>query len=354
MARHFTNGMNSLGLVLAVCLGAAMTGCQAIDFYVSPLENAAADRDVPRELSKVSLPTYRIEPPDVLSIEVLSLVPRPPYRIELYDVLQIRVLGTMLDQPIDGYYLVEGEGVVSLGPAYGSVRVAGMTIDEAVAETTRQLEQILQRPEVSILLARSAGVQQLSGAYLVQPDGTSNLREYGMVRVAGKTLAETQSALERQLGLYFDSPRIGVDIAGYNSKLFYIITVQNEMGDNIQRFPVTGNETVLDALGGMERMSALSSKTMWLARPAPGGAGCEQIMPIDWAGISRGGLTATNYQILPGDRLYIVDDKLVAADNYLAQFTQPISRLLSLGSLGANTIRGAQVLGRSYNRTRRY
>jgi len=62
----------------------------------------------------VSLPTYRVEPPDILQIEMLKLVPLPPYRIDIYDVLQIRVLGTIPDQPIDNMYLVEGEGIVSL------------------------------------------------------------------------------------------------------------------------------------------------------------------------------------------------------------------------------------------------
>jgi len=41
-------------------------------------------------------PAYRVEPPDILQIEMLKMVPLPPYRIEVYDVLQIRVAGTLL------------------------------------------------------------------------------------------------------------------------------------------------------------------------------------------------------------------------------------------------------------------
>ena len=44
----------------------------------------------PREMNKVSLPAYRIEPPDVIQIEMLKLIPLPPYRAEIFDVLQIR------------------------------------------------------------------------------------------------------------------------------------------------------------------------------------------------------------------------------------------------------------------------
>ena len=111
----------------------------------------------------VSLPAYRIEPPDVLRIELVKLVPRPPYRIGAYDILQIDVLGTMPEQPINGYFLVEGEGFVTLGPAYGAVRVEGMTIDEATDAVTRHLQTILQRPAVSIRLSRSAETQQITG-----------------------------------------------------------------------------------------------------------------------------------------------------------------------------------------------
>ncbi len=106
----------------------------------------------------VSLPTCRIEAPDVLHIELLQAIPRPPYRVEAYDVLRIQVAGTMVGQPINGYYLVEGDGIVTLGPAYGVVRIVGMTIDEATEEITRQLQVILQRPAVSVQFSRSGGL----------------------------------------------------------------------------------------------------------------------------------------------------------------------------------------------------
>ena len=59
----------------------------------------------------------------------------------------------MLDQPIDGFFLVEGEGIVTLGPAYGRVRVAGMTVEEAAEAITRKLQEVLNKPDVSVQLA---------------------------------------------------------------------------------------------------------------------------------------------------------------------------------------------------------
>lgn len=310
----------------------------------------------PSELRKISLPSYRIEPPDVLQIEMLKQVPLPPYRAQIYDVLQIQVVGTLLDQPIGsrdpngGYYMVEAEGTVNLGPAYGTVRVVGMTIEQIKMATTRHLQQILSNPEVSVQLARASGMQPVTGEYLVAPDGTVNLRQYGTVQVAGKTIAEATAALEKHLSQYFDSPEAAVSILVYNSKVYYIITEGANLGDNIVRMPVTGNETVLDAISQVGGISQLSSTEIWIARPAPDSLACEQILPIDYEAITRGASTGTNYQILAGDRVFIAEDGLVAMTNFVAKLTAPIERAAGIASLGGSTVRNLQTLGRQFNR----
>ena len=43
-------------------------------------------------------------------------------------------------------------------------------------------------------LARVSGAQPVTGQYLVGPDGTINLRQYGVVHVAGKTVTEARLA----------------------------------------------------------------------------------------------------------------------------------------------------------------
>jgi polysaccharide export outer membrane protein len=302
----------------------------------------------------VSLPTYRVEPPDILQIEMLKLVPLPPYRIDIYDVLQIRVLGTILDQPIDNFYLVEGEGIVSLGPAYGTVRVVGMTIEEATETITRKLQEVLAKPDVSVQLARTAGTQPITGQYLIAPDGTINLRHYGLLRVAGKTVTEIRADLQKQLSRYFDSPEASVDVIAYNSKVYYVITEGAGLGDNVRRVPITGNETVLDALSAVNGLSQVSSAHIWIARPAPGGFGCEQILPVDYQGITQGGVSATNFQVMPGDRVFIAEDEITTFNNFLTKVTSPIERLFGTSSLGASSIRSFQTLGRSYNQTRSF
>ena len=130
-----------------------------------------------------------------------------------------------------------------------------------------------------------------------------------------------------------------------------MIVAGAESGEFVHRFPITGNETVLDAIGQIQGLSRVSSKTMWVARAAPNALGAEQILPVDWVAITRGGLTDTNYQLLPGDRIYIVDDNLLAMDGYLDKVTTPIERLLHIASLGTRTVHVMDTMGRDYNRT---
>jgi polysaccharide biosynthesis/export protein len=338
--------------LLAAAVGLA--GCHAVDYYQTPLQAPPSPAmEPPRERSMISLPTYRVEPPDILQIEMLKMVPLPPYRIDIYDVLQISVLGTLLDQPINNMYLVEAEGIVSLGPAYGTVRVVGMTIEEATEAITRKLQEVLAKPDVSVQLARTAGTQPITGQYLIAPDGTINLRQYGLLHVAGKTITEIRADLQKQLSHYFDSPEASVDVVAYNSKVYYVITQGAGLGDNVRRIPITGNETVLDALSAVNGLSQVSSAQIWVARPAPGGFGCEQILPVDYGEVTQG-VAATNFQVLPGDRVFIAEDNVTAFNNFLTKVTSPIERLLGTASLGASTVRNYQTLGRSYNQSRSF
>lgn len=325
-------------------------GCQAVNYRDPSLEQPAPPAlEPPREKAMQSLPAYRIEPPDIIQIELMKLVPRPPYHIEAYDVLQISVIGALPEFPINGYYLVEAEGEIDLGPAYGAVRVMGLTPQQAETVVTRKLREILAHPQVSVQLARASGMQPITGPYLVGPDGTVNLRQYGSVHVAGKTVFEARLALEQHLKLFLDSPEVSVDLAAYNSKVYYVITEGSSAGDNIVRIPITGNETVLDAISQIQGLSQLSSKNIWIARPAPGGFGCEQILPVDYIAITRGGMTATNYQLMPGDRVFIAEDPVLAFAGFLNRLTTPVERVLGIGSLTSSTVRGFQLIG--YRRT---
>jgi protein involved in polysaccharide export with SLBB domain len=154
-----------------------------------------------KELSKITLPPYVIEPPDILLIDALRVVPKPPFRIQSFDTLQVIVEGTLLEQPINGLYVVEPGGMLDLGPSYGKVMVGGQSLEEARDAVFRHLKRVLREPQVSLTLAQAAGQQQISGEHLVGPDGTINLGTYGSVYITGMTLEQAKEAIEKQLQL---------------------------------------------------------------------------------------------------------------------------------------------------------
>ncbi len=113
------------------------------------------------------------------------------------------------------------------------------------------------------------------------------------------------------------SRRLAVDVSAYNSKFYYVQGSVAQPG----RFHVTGNETVLDAItlaGGL--LPGVGSHNVRLVRPAPTGAGREQVLPVNLAAIVVAGDTTTNYQLIPGDRLIVYGDPpAAAADPAVAQ-----------------------------------
>jgi len=294
--------------------------------------------EVPRELDKISLPEYVIEPPDILLVDIVRVLPKQPYRITPLDVLSVDVEGGYPGQPIRGPYTVDVAGVVNLGPAYGPIRVAGLTIEEARAAIDQQLRRFLQAPQVSVGLVQAAAKQLIAGEHLVGPDGTVTLGVYGSVYVTGLTLAQAKYVIESHLSQFLESPEVSVDVFGYNSKVYYVITEGAGLGDNVTRFPMTGNETVLDALAQVNGLQAVSSKRIWVSRPAPHGCGTYQVLLVNYQAITKGASTATNYQLLPGDRVFIAQDRMVAFDTALAKILTPFERTFGFTLLGTATV----------------
>ena len=96
-----------------------------------------------------------------------------------------------------------------------------------------------------------------------------------------------------------DRPTAELSVHTTNSKEYYVIANFGE-GEQVTRRPYCGNETVLDALGVEDAKGR--KLHVWVARKMPNSD--DQVLPVDVAGI-RGGRTKTNYQLVPGDRVYL-------------------------------------------------
>src|SRR5262249_2206044 len=92
-----------------------------------------------------------------------------------------------------------------------------------------------------------------------------------------------------------------------------------------------------------------SRRKIWVARPAPANQECLQVLPVDWLAIVQGGATRTNYQLFPGDRVYIKADPLIAFANAVAKIISPIERPLCVTLLGVSTGKPFRTNNRAFN-----
>jgi polysaccharide export outer membrane protein len=232
-----------------------------------------------------------------------------------------------------------------------------MTTDQAriavQAQITKQTkEELVKNARVAVELVQSQALQQVLGIHLVRPDGTVSLGSYGSVFVTGMTIADAKTAIEEYLSRTVLRPEISVDVVGFNSKIYYVILDGGGFGEQVIRIPSYGNETVLDALGQVYGLPAVASKSrIWIARPGPDEHSPDQIIPVNWTAITRGGAARMNYQVFPEDRIYVQARPIITFDTTLALITAPIERMMGVAILGAGTfntlkfIRGATGIG---------
>jgi polysaccharide export outer membrane protein len=303
--------------------------------------------EIPHELKRITPPPYVIEPPDILLIDAVRLVPRPPYRIEPLDVLGIQVTNTLPNAPIMGLYSVEPSGAVNLGFTYGTVKLTGQTIEEAKVSIEQSLKRNLKPPyEVTVVLAEFRAMQQVRGEHLVRPDGTVSLGTYGSVAVDGLTVAEAKEAIEGQLAKFLLKPEISLDVGGFNSRVLYVISDGGVGGEQVVRLPSTGKETVLDAISLVGGLTPVASKNrIWVARPTPAELCKDQILPVDWVGITQRGETRSNYQVMPGDRVYVMSAPLIRTDTYIARIIAPVERVFGGILLGSSLVQSLRNSG---------
>ncbi len=248
---------------LLACAFLALTGCQT----VKKDESLIAKSGIPREFNKSTMPEYILEPPDLIIVEVLEALP---------------------GRPITGEHLVRPDGKVSLG-FYGEVYVTGLTIAQA-------------KEKIVI-----------------------HLRDYLTDRALGLTTFKEDTQKYEDVHPS-KTPYVFVDVAAYNSKVYY---VQGDVGSP-GRLPITGNETVLDAInyaGGLTPTASLPN--IRLVRPAPPGACCEQTLPVNLAAIINAGDSTTNYQLMPGDRLVVYRDPIVRTTVFLDRLASPFNTVLN-------------------------
>jgi polysaccharide biosynthesis/export protein len=263
--------------------------------YAGPMPSAHSlgAPSMPREFEKQALPPYVVEPPDILLIQASDNV-------------------TLRLQRIEGQHLVAPDGTINLG-IYGKIRVVGMTVEQVSDAVAARLLEIM--PGLS------------KNMKAVDAEGKELKTEIG-----GSVWKETFS------GTAMIKKELQVDVLSYNSKYYYVITDGGGYGQQVYPILITGNETVLDAIAKVNGLPAVSSKKkIWVARATRAGQ-APKVLPVDWKGVTECGSGTTNYQIFPGDRVYVQSDGWIRADTWLSKRLSPILRGFGATLLGASTV----------------
>ncbi len=182
-------------------------------------------------------------------------------------------------------------------------------------------EYLVEPGDVLVVEANDpASMVRLPADQPVQPDGRIDLGPYGRLQAAGKTVDQ----IEQEVRLLVANQRppsasrspderggshpsdasptdVSVRIVNRESKVFYVLGEVNAPG----AYPLAGRETVLDAIlaaGGLtdraNQHDALLARPRWPGEPS-------QVLPICYRQIVQLGEPETNYQVLPGDRIYV-------------------------------------------------
>ncbi len=136
----------------------------------------------------------------------------------------------------------------------------------------------------------------------VQPDGKIDLGQYGRIVVTGMSLDEIRIAVEGKVAAKEgQAEAVQVRLTEPESQVYYVIGEVNSPA----AYPVVGRETVLDAIlaaGGLtdnaDRHSIIFSRPT-----AP--SSCRSVLPICYRHIVELGDASTNYQVMPGDRIFV-------------------------------------------------
>jgi polysaccharide export outer membrane protein len=142
----------------------------------------------------------------------------------------------------------------------------------------------------------------ISGSFLVRPDGKVTTSLVEDIEVSGKTPTMLAREIEEQLGKYINNPRVTVSVTGFNGPLSEQVRVIGE-ATNPSAINYTEKMTLLDlmiAVGGLTEFA--SGNDAKLVRMV---AGVQKTYGLRIDELIKEGSIEENIDMLPGDIIII-------------------------------------------------
>lgn len=226
------------------------------------------------------------------------MAPLDSLAVEVGDTVSVEPVSFDATIRLPGDQTVKPDGRISLGE-FGPFQASGKSIEQLQVEI-----QSLIDSAISSRLEQEFAIQQrrleLEVADELSLDSDDDEDESGQSRSEQRT-RDARKAFDEDREKQLHQNRISVRLTNWDSKKIYVLGEVNSPGS----FVYQGNETVLDAIieaGGIG--SKANHHAMIVSRPSNCGD-CRTVMKVCYDQIVQMGDASTNYQLLPGDRVYV-------------------------------------------------
>lgn len=137
---------------------------------------------------------------------------------------------------------------------------------------------------------------ELSGSFVVRPDGKISMPLVNEIQAAGLTPEQLSDAIVKSLSRYMNRPEVSVSVTAVNSRKYYIQGEVQKPG----AYPLVVPTSVLEALvnaGGFREFA--NTKKIIILRNG------KERLKFNYKDVTRGKHTEQNIQLQPGDQIIV-------------------------------------------------
>ena len=300
MARFQNSNLTQSTLAGLALLLLMSTGCSTLS-SLGILIGSPGNRLLPRAKEISDAPGQAL-----LVQKELAITPLNHYTVEIADTVSVEPVSFDATIRLPGDQVVKPDGTISLGE-FGNYHAHGKTVEQMQLEIQAQVdEQLRSNLEIEFAKQEAQRVVEDSEAETdtdfdsddEDDDAPSLELEDSRKEVRRK---RARREFERRLDEQLNQNRVSVRMTNWESKKIYVLGDVNSPGS----FQYIGNETVLDALieaGGLGNKA--NHHDIIVSRPSNCGE-CRTVMKVCYDQIVQLGDASTNYQLLPGDRVFV-------------------------------------------------
>lgn len=175
---------------------------------------------------------------------------------------------------------------------------------------------------VSITVSRHA---EVSGLYEINGEGKIQYEFVGDIPIDGLTKKELTALLVEKLSKFIVSPEVLVKIAGYNSKMVYVIGEVGSPG----KIPMTGDTITIREALVEARLPLLTAKAAKSVLITPSDDGKPKHQKVDVHKLLYEGDLRENLIMEPGDTLFIPPTIMAKALRVIQPVTAPVNSVSS-------------------------